>query len=165
LRRKSLILLLTLIVAASMSAVAYQQLLQPSVTPRVVGLRLSWGTITDAATQVNVDVTVYNPSPAPIRGSIEELVIYFNGIRLAWSDRPILVELRARANSTVTATLIVDNSKLGAAFVSHLQHHESSTATISMKLTVLRLPLEVQFQVETNILGEANRQITEKLDG
>jgi hypothetical protein len=34
-----------------------------------------------------------------------------------------------------------------------------------MKLTVLRLPLEVQFQVETNILGEANRQITEKLDG
>ena len=155
-KRKSLLILLMVVASCvGVGAFAIQQfgIIQPR-EPEIVDVYLSWGKITYEETELNAHVILYNPNKIGISVKLEELEIYFNDVELAWSKEVIEINLKPEKESTVSATLVIDNTKFQYVFVSHLQRGEESTIRVDVKLTILRLPISIEKPVVTDLLGE-----------
>lgn len=154
---KKKIILLVLAVILSTIAVAFALnnlgIIQPQ-RPEIVDIQLSWKEVTFETTKINAKVIIYNPNRIPISVKITGFEAYLNGIKMAWAEGDIEVQLFPEVDNDVYAILVVDNSKIQEVWVSHLQHDEASMMTAKLKLTILELPIEVSRPVETDILGE-----------
>lgn len=159
--KKKLILVSLIFLAIAITAVAAVEfgVIQPKA-PEIVGLYLSWKEVTYSTTKINAVVVLYNPNKIDVRVTLKDVEIHINGIKFAWAEGNIEVNLLPEKNTEAYALLVIDNSKLQSVWVSHILLNEKSVATVKMKLTVFDLPLEVQRPIETNILGDVSGKVT-----
>lgn len=163
LKRKWLIVLVV-IMAMGIGTICYAaintNLIQP-LKPEVVDLHLSWGKITDTETEIHVKAMIYNPNNIRISIKIEDLILHFNEITLAWIDSAVSIDLAPKKTSSVETTLIIDNTKLKDVLIGHIKRGEISTIRVDLELTILRFPISIERPVTTNILEQFSGKITD----
>jgi LEA14-like dessication related protein len=136
--------------------------------PTVEGLSNEFVAVNDSTTVIGSDLTIHNPNPidAAVLGVSGEYAIEMNDVHMAdGSTGPI--EL-APGNSTLELRTYLDNDRIPAWWVSHVQRGEETTvrvnATVESDLLGKSVPIEQTQTIETDILSSFNSTETRPID-
>lgn len=120
--------------------------------PSVVGVHNSFGEVNDTTTAIESDLIINNPNPFGVElgGLTIDYAVEMNGIRMATGGREG-IEVNKSGNSTVHLTTQMNNSKLPAWWVSHIQNGENTTLTVDASVHSTLLGQSFHPQVERNV--------------
>ena len=138
-------------------------------TPAVAGVDNAFGPVNESTTVIESELIVNNPNPITIDlgGLSADYAVEMNGIRMATGHKDG-VKVASRGNSSVPFRTEMNNSKLPAWWVSHVENDETTTLTVdaSVHSTLLGRSFspKVEREISTNIIGAFNTEEDRPID-
>lgn len=138
-------------------------------TPSVLGVNNAFGDVTEETTVIETELVVNNPNPIGIQlGNLSaDYVIKMNGIEMAEGHKEGL-EVGQQGNTSIPFRTEMDNSKISAWWVSHIQNGERTTLTVDASvhsgLLGQSFSPQVNREVNTNLIAAFNTDEDRPID-
>ncbi|MFC6732172.1 LEA type 2 family protein [Haladaptatus sp. DYSN1] len=136
--------------------------------PGVVAVENRFTGVSDTATQIQTDLVVNNPNPINLQlgGTSVEYDVAMNDVSIASGQKEGLnID---RGNTTLQFETQMDNEKIPAWWVTHIQNNETTNvnidATVHSSLLGRSFNVPQSQQVNTNLIGQFNSDETRRID-
>ncbi|GAB7012802.1 LEA/WHy family protein [Halolamina salina] len=129
--------------------------------PSVVGVDNAFGPVNESTTTIESEIVVNNPNPFGVRlgGLTIDYAVEMNDVRMATGGREGL-GVNASGNTSIPLTTLMNNDRIPAWWVSHVENDENTTLTVdaSIHSDLLGQSFEPQIErsVNTNVIGGFN---------
>lgn len=130
-------------------------------TPGVAGVNNAFGDVNESTTVIESELVVNNPNPIGVQlGDLSaSYAVEMNGIRMATGEKSGL-NVSERGNTSVPLRTEMNNSKLPAWWVSHVENGERTTLTVDASIHSgifgQRFSPQVEREVNTDIISAFN---------
>lgn len=142
-----------------------------SMKPEVRGITHRWGDATEETTQLLTTIRVYNPNPFMLPIKVLTCNFEVNGIEAGHGEN-YDIHIEKGTESPIVICTEIDNSKITALWIEHLNHGEKSEVnidagiTFDLKVKDFTFHHHLKYPLETDLLstleGGVPRQVEKK---
>jgi len=126
--------------------------------PEIRGIRLAWGAVSPATTEILGTLMVYNPNPVSLTVKKIEYAIALDGLDMG-SGESTGLQIEKRAEFPLKISARINNNRIPAFWVEHLKRREKSESSVEIRVTFdligrdFIFPFLVRRPLETDLLS------------